>query len=197
MEGQTEKAFKRHLQKFLDERCELDKRPRVKLDTLKLDSKLTKPGKVADAAKIALSRKEVIGVVALIDVVCSGSRSFKNAKGAIRFLQRCVPNESSFRAHAAQYDFEAWLLPYWDDIVRNFDKKKRRPGKNPEAVNLDNPPSRRLAELYRINRRKYKKPIEVNAILTGKDLLVSADQCPQFKAFLNSFLFLSGCKEIP
>lgn len=92
-----------------------------------------------------------------------------------------------------QHDFEAWLLPYWEDICRRVGLKLASPGPKPEQVDLDKPPSVRLHELYRRAGRSYKKPRDAAAILRGKDLTVSAGRCPQFKAFLNSLLDLAGC----
>lgn len=77
-----------------------------------------KPKVVHDQVAINLKYKEVRGVIALIDVVTSGvPQQFKDAQAAIDYLLSCHPADPRYRAHAAQYEFEAWLLPFWDDIV--------------------------------------------------------------------------------
>ncbi len=197
VEGKTEKAVKPVLKQFLDARCEAEGKPKVRLVTKPLDSRLLKERIIRDHVRMNLKRPSVLGVVALIDVVSSGrDKQFENADQAIRFLQGAAPNESRFRSHAAQYDFEAWLLPYWDSIVSKLHQKKQPPGANPETINHDHPPSRHLKELYHKAGLDYDKPRDALTILTGKDLTVSAAKCGQFKAFLNSLLFFTGLAEI-
>ncbi len=199
VEGRTETAIKPILKAFLDRRCESEGKPKVRLTTKPLDSSLLKEKTVRNRVVRNLKRPGVLGVVALIDVVASGRpMRFANAAAAIKFLAECAPNESRYRAHAAQHDFEAWLLPYWDAICTRVKVTKNAPGANPEAVNHDHPPSRHLKELYRSAKptKDYDKPRDALAILRGKDLLVSAEKCPQFKAFLNSLLDLAGCTPI-
>ena len=199
VEGATERAFKDVVKRFLDGRCAKEGRPKVGLTTRILDSRLLDGKTVCDEVRMALGRSETIGVVALIDVVCSGSpRRFGNAAEAIDFLQGAAPKDPRFRAHAAQYDFEAWLLPYWDDICNKLKIKAKSPGAEPEAVNHDKPPSRRLKDLYRKapHHRDYDKVRDARAILEGKDLILSARKCHQLKAFLNSLLTFAGCREI-
>jgi hypothetical protein len=198
VEGKTENAIKPVLKQFLDARCEAEEKPKVRLSTKPLDSRLLKERVLRDQVRMNLKHPSVIGVIALIDVVCSGrDRQFENADDAIRFLEGAAPNEPRYRAHAAQYDFEAWLLPYWDSIASKLNQKKQSPGANPETVNHDHPPSRHLRELYRKANLDYDKPRDALAILNGKDLTISAAKCSQFKAFLNSLLFFTGCVEIP
>ena len=57
----------------------------------------------------------------------------------------------------------------------------------------------KLQELYRRAKppRKYVKATEMYAILQGKDLTVSANRCPEFKAFLNTLLTLSHLEPLP
>ena len=181
VEGKTEKAVKPVLKRFLDERCEKNinalgqpkPKPKVRLTTKPLDSRLLKEKTVKDQLTMNLGRPSVRGVVALIDVVCSGRpQQFKDAGAAIQFLADMAPEEPRYRAHAAQYDFEAWLLPYWNDICLRLKIQKQPPGGNPEAVNRDHPPSRHLSKLYRLAKHKpdYDKPRDALAILTDKDL---------------------------
>ncbi len=197
VEGRTEIAIKQILKRFLDERCELENIPKVRLTLKPMDSRLLKPQVVKDQIAMNIARRDVVGVVALIDVACSGRpQQFNNAKEAIKFLSEIAPDENRYRAHAAQYDFEAWLLPYWESILKRLNQKKQIPSNNPETVNHNHPPSWHLQELYKRAGYKYDKPRDALAILTGKDLLVSANKCPQFKAFLNSLLHFAGCKPI-
>lgn len=192
VEGATEKAAKDAIKTFLDARCDSAKRDRVRLTAVQTEH--LRDGEVLASAERSLRKPGILGVVALMDVKCAGKpRQFADAAQAIDYLRRLGPKDARYRAHAAQYDFEAWLLPFWDDICKRVGRKQARPGAKPEHVDLDHPPSQRLHDLYRRAGRRYNKPIEAQAILRGKDLTVSAAQCPQFKAFLDSLLELAGC----
>jgi len=125
--------------------------------------------------------------------------NFADAAEAKGFLREAVGEEPRFHAHAAQFDVEAWLLPYWDAICRRVGVQQARPGAHPEQVDRQNPPSKRLEELYQRAKprpRKYVKPIEMAAILRDKDLTVAAMQCPEFRAFLNTLLTLNDLKRL-
>ncbi|MCP4699339.1 MAG: DUF4276 family protein, partial [Gammaproteobacteria bacterium] len=65
-----------------------------------------------------------------------------------------VGKEPRFHPHAAQYDFEAWLLPYWTTIQRLAGHNKTAPGGVPEAVNHNKPPAYHIKEIFRIGNRR-------------------------------------------
>lgn len=191
-EGETETALKDKLKSFLDERATAEGKPKA---ALRLKDIMTlNPGKLCHRVRLELRDPKVTAVVGLIDVY----PRFISASDAKRFLQDAVGDEPRFYAHAAQYDVEAWLLPYWDFICRRLGVQRARPGADPEQVNLERPPSRRLDELYRIARppRKYVKPIEMAAILRNQDLTVAAAQCSELRGLLNTLLALAGLKPL-
>lgn len=189
VEGDTETALKASLKRFLDERAQAENKPAVRFkakDIMSLNSQ-----RLGRRVKLELSDPTVTAVVGLIDVY----PNFGDAAAAKRFLRQAVGDEPRFYAHAAQFEVEAWLLPYWDAICRRVNVRQSPPADLPEQVNLQNPPSRRLSELYQRAKprpRKYVKTIEMAAILHDKDLTVAAAQCPEFKAFLNTLLTLGG-----
>jgi hypothetical protein len=112
-------------------------------------------------------------------------------------MRTWVGKNDQFHPHAAQHDFEAWLLPFWSDIQALAGHNKRAPSGRPEAVNHNRPPSYHIREIFRIgSRRDYSKPRDANRILRGKDLTVAANQCPELKAFLNTILTLSGSEPL-
>jgi hypothetical protein len=187
VEGDTETALKEHLKHFLDQRAAMEGRPKVALRT---KSVTYNSAKLRGRIRLELSDPEVAAVVSLVDVY----PNFRSATEAKAFLNEAAEYNSRFHAHAAQYDVEAWLLPYWDAICKRLGVQRSAPGRQPEQVNLDLPPSQRLQELYRLARppRKYVKPIEMASILRGKDLTIAADQCPEFRSLLNTLLTLSG-----
>ncbi len=123
-----------------------------------------------------------------------------DASAAKQFLLEAARSAGvthGFYAHAAQYDVEAWLLPYWDDICRRVGAQQNSPGNHPEQVNGVKPPSYRLREYYQRGRREYTKTLEMPAILEGKDLMIAATACPELKSLLNTLLSLSNLPLLP
>jgi hypothetical protein len=135
-------------------------------------------------------------VIALTDVYTGSTPpEFTNAADAKQKMRRWVGRaEHRFHPHAAQYEFEAWLLPYWSIITSRAGSDRRPPSPNPESVNHNAPPSAHLHEVFRTGHRKkrYSKVIDGLAILRQQDLSVAAAACPELKAFLNTILTLSG-----
>jgi hypothetical protein len=113
-------------------------------------------------------------------------------------MQAWVGNHNNFHPHAAQHDFEAWLLPFWSDIQALAGHKKGAPAGPPEAVNHSRPPSYYIREIFRVGPRReaYSKARDAARILRGKDLTESANKCPELKAFLNTILTLSGAEPL-
>lgn len=193
VEGKTETALKEALKIFLDDRATHEGRPRIGLKTKPLDSRLLDSERVRDQVTMSFRDPEVNCVVGLIDVY----PKFTSAQEAKQFLQQAAGSEPRFHAHAAQFEVEAWLLPFWEDICQKLKVKRQPPGANPEQVDLQKPPSHHLAELFRSAKRTYDKPRDLLAILQGKDLRIVAEQCAEFKALLNTLLKCAGLTTLP
>jgi hypothetical protein len=114
-------------------------------------------------------------------------------------MRSWVGGEPRFYPHAAQYEFEAWLLPYWDTIQRLAGHNMNAPPGAPETINHGHPPSRWIKEIFNKGtcRDSYRKPRDARRILDKKDLLISARQCPELKSLLNTILTLCGGQTIP
>lgn len=193
VEGATETALRERLKRFLDQRAAAEGRPRVALRSK--DIMTLNPARLCRRVQLELRDSTVRAVVGLIDVY----PRFRSAQEAKQWLRRAVGDEPRFHAHAAQYDVEAWLLPYWDAICQRVGVHRARPGPHPEEVNLEKPPSRHLEALYAAAKppRKYVKAIEMAAILCHQDLTVAAGQCPELKSLLNTLLGLGGLTLLP
>jgi uncharacterized protein DUF4276 len=190
VEGKTEMAFKPHLRAFLEVRL-AGRMPR--LDPFPYDGRIPKEQKLRRVVEGLLrGRQRADAVIALTDVY-TGTDDFKDAADAKRKMSAWVGPNEKFYPHAAQHDFEAWLLPFWSDIQKLAGHNRGAPQGRPEAVNHNQPPSHHIREIFRTGRcRDYSKPRDASRILRGKDLIVSAEQCPELKAFLNTILTLSG-----
>lgn len=145
VEGSTEKAFTDKVKEFLDQRAQATGHPRVALRAGKIKS--IESQAFGQQVKLQLQTQNTTAVVGLIDVF----PGFVDASAAKMFQRQAVQKAGvaqGFFAHAAQFDVEAWLLPYWDDICRRVGVKQGTPGGNPEWVDSVRPPSYRLKELY-------------------------------------------------
>lgn len=189
VEGATEIAFRPALLNYL--RGQLPgKMP--KLDFAPQDGRIPKEAKLKRQVDLLLKINDY--VIALTDVY-TGTRppDFASAEDARAKMHAWVGMEPRFYPHAAQFEFEAWLLPYWPRIQDLSGCRDTSPSANPETVNHTRPPATRLAELFnKGGKQRYSKPRLAQKILRGQDLAVSATACPELKAFLNTILTLSG-----
>ena len=187
VEGATEKAFMPTLRNFL--RPRLHEMPR--LHAIPYDGRIPKEGKLMRIVRNLLDTYNA--VIALTDVY-TGTRDFVSASDAKAKMTAWVGNNPNFYPHAAQYDFEAWLLPFWSTIQELAKHNKSAPSGQPEQVNHNKPPSRHIEDIFELGkcRDSYIKPRDAKRILEKNDLLVSAQACPELKAFLNTILSLCG-----
>ncbi len=197
VEGQTETAFLPYLRNFIRERV---RGPMPKIETNRFDGRIPTGAKLQRVVTMLLSGSHAADhVIALTDVY-TGSRppEFFDALDAREKMRRWVGQEPRFHPHAAQHDFEAWLLPYWPTIQRLAGHNRAAPAGVPESVNHNKPPAHRIKEIFEIgdSSRSYIKPRDANRILRENDLLFSVQRCPEFKHFVNTILRLSGGDEI-
>jgi hypothetical protein len=143
IEGRTERAFKPHLLEFL--KRSLDHRM-PKVHFFPCDGRIPKEGKLRRTVEGLLrnGKNPWDAVIALTDVY-TGTSDFIDAADAKRKMQAWVGNNSKFYPHTAQYDFEAWLLPFWSDIQALAGHNRSAPPGPPEAVNHNRPPSYHIA----------------------------------------------------
>lgn len=124
VEGETERVFMPALRGFLKPRLP-GRMPR--LDTLPYNGRIPKEDKLKRVVgKLLQGRNQADHVIALTDVY-TGTKppDFQDAADAKAKMRQWVGTEPRFHPHAAQYDFEAWLLPYWPTI-QNWRATTRR-----------------------------------------------------------------------
>lgn len=111
-------------------------------------------------------------------------------------MRQWVGNKPRFHPHAVQYDFEAWLLPYWPTIQLLAGHNRAAPTGKPETINHNNPPAHRLKEIFEIGkcRDSYIKPRDARRILRDNGLAVAVDRCAELKALVNTIF--SGCSGV-
>jgi hypothetical protein len=193
VEGRTEKAFLPFLRDFLRSRLP-DSMPNI--DPLPYDGRVpTGPKLRRVVAALLNGPRAADNVIALTDVY-TGTQppEFQDAADAKTKMRQWVGPEARFHPHAAQYDFEAWLLPYWPSIQRLAGHNRACPPGNPENVNHDNPPAHRVREIFETGRCRdsYVKPRDAGRILRENDLAVAITRCSELKALVNTILALCG-----
>jgi hypothetical protein len=191
VEGKTEKAFMPSLRKYLEKRLP-GNMPR--LDMLPYDGRIPKEDKLKRVVEGLLSGKYAADYVIALTDVYTGTSDFTDAADAKAKMRAWVGREERFYPHAAQYDFEAWLLPYWPAIQKLAGHNKTAPAGNPESVNHQKPPSLHIQEIFHAGncRDDYVKPRDAGRILKDNDLSVAVNQCAELKAFVNTIITLCG-----
>jgi hypothetical protein len=168
------------------------------LDPVLYDGRIPKELKLRRIVENLLKGRDPADVVIALTDVYTGTQDFTDAVDAKAKMRNWVGPNNRFHPHAAQHDFEAWLLPYWDEIQKVAGSNRKAPTGLPELVNHLHPPSHHIKEIFKIGtcRRDYSKVRDANRILQGQDLSVAAVKCPELKAFLNTILTLSGGQPI-
>ena len=191
MEGRTEQAFKPHLIEFLKPRLS-GKMPR--LDPFVCDGRVPIGEKLRRTVYNLLAGREPSDAVIALSDVYTGANNFVDAADAKAKMRSWVGENPRFHPHVAQHDFEAWLLPYWDEIQKIAGHNRKAPKGPPESVDHGHPPSQHIKELFESGScgRSYSKVRDANRILRNKDLAIAAGQCAELKAFLNTILRLCG-----
>ena len=198
VEGKTEKAFLSVLRDFLKSQL-AGRMPN--LDPSPYHGRIPTNDKLKRVvANLLTGGKAADHVIALTDVY-TGSQppDFHDAEEAKRKMKQWVGNEPRFHPHTAQYDFEAWLLPYWSTIQHLAGHNRAAPVGNPETVNHHNPPAHRIKEIFEAGhcRDSYVKPRDALRILKENDLSIAVEQCAELKALVNTILTLCGRTNIP
>ena len=199
VEGKTEKAFLNHLRTFLEPR--LEGRMPV-LSPNAYQGRIPTGDSLKKRVNMLLhGRNPYDHVVALTDVYTGTMYppDFLDATDAKSKMKAWVGAEPRFHPHAAQYEIEAWLLPYWSRIQQLAGHNQTAPSGDPEGVNHGDPPSHRIQEIfYRgSNRSKYSKSRDFGSILRGRDLSLAIDTCLELKALVNSIINICGGDPIP
>jgi len=195
VEGETEQAFKDSLLHFLEQELK-EQMPKQmpKLRFVPQNGRIPKEEKLKRVVEnLFIGKNAVDAVIALTDVY-TGNNDFVDANDAKEKMRDWVGSNPNFYPHAAPYDFEAWLLPFWSTIQELAGHNKSAPGGNPEQVNHNKPPSKHIKEIFELGNkgRSYSKTRDGKSILEKHkdDLKDTIRVCPELKAFINTILTL-------
>ncbi len=195
VEGATEKAFEPILRDFLKSRLQ---QQMPKLQFIPDDGRIPKEEKLRRKVENLLTGRDAFNAVIALTDVYTGTNDFQDAADAKAKMKMWVGNNPNFYPHAAQYDFEAWLLPYWPTIQKLAGHNKSAPRGLPEQVNHNKPPSYHIKEIFELGKkRSYSKTRDAAKILKNNNLMDAVNLCPELKEFLNTILSLCKIDLIP
>jgi Domain of unknown function (DUF4276) len=191
VEGETE----RYLPEFLARWTEPKLANRIAIKAVNFGGVGNYMKYFAERSRLALEQSEVIAVVGLIDFYGSGlpypdGTIHKQYAWAKHELEKQV-NRPRFRQHFAVHETEAWLLS--DPRIFPREVVPHLPtATTPETVNTQQPPSRRLRDLYRLRlNRTYNKPLEGSTLFRKLNPDIAYGSCPHLKLLLDELLTLS------
>lgn len=107
------------LRRFLSSR--LSQMPKIK--PVIYNGRLPKKDKLKRVVENLLAGKDAYDAVIALTDVYTGTKDFEDATDAKQKMKNWVGDCPRFYPHAAQYDFEAWLLPFWPTIQKLAKKR--------------------------------------------------------------------------
>jgi hypothetical protein len=150
-EGETEVVAVRH---FIARQWEADGLRSVGLDRIDLRAKLPEVGKFATRY---LNDPKVLGVFTLVDlykmnkVVHQPNDDLEQKVRRVRDWLRAQvrhPGASRFFPHVCVHETEAWILAEGRALAERLKDASIRPDPSAESKNLQNPPKKRVNELF-------------------------------------------------
>ena len=188
VEGYTEnKSIHTFLKRWLDPKLSMP----VGIKTVRFDgwSELVKDS--PKKAELYLSRKDVIAVIALLDLYGPNFYPTDKVSAKDRYtwakddLEKKV-NQSNFYQFFAVHEVEAWLFSdptIFPIKIKNEIKKIK---KLPEDINSGNPPAKQLNALYRTHtNRRYKKVTDGINLFPKLDPSIAYEKCPHLRELLD------------
>jgi uncharacterized protein DUF4276 len=99
---------------------------------------------------------------------------------------------SRFRMFFAVHEFEAWLLSQPDIFPREIQDLMRGKFGQPENVNFDEPPAKRLNRIYQqATKKNYKKTSYGKQLFARLDPSIASKKCPYLRAMLEELLSMA------
>jgi len=192
VEGYTEKAvLGRFLRDWLNTRLGWS----LEIQTVRFDGCFHMIGDMPLKAKMHLnapSASTVIAVIALLDLY--GPDFYPNytisvddrVQWATKYLEDKV-SSSKFKVFFAVHELEAWLLSQPEIFPPAV--KQALPGKAPEEINFQTPPSKLLRKIYRSKlKREYKKVTDGQNLFKKLDSEIAYRKCNHLKQMLDEML---------
>jgi len=198
VEGHTEKrAVGQFLARWLNAR--LSRRVGLVVINLRGSGRFGKG--VVEQAGFHLARDtagQIVAAIGLLDLYRGADWPAEKVTPAeryawgVRHYEKTVGNDR-FRMFFAVHETEAWLLSD-PGIFRPEVGRRIRPewSAQPEEVDFDDPPARRLQAAYRVAaNRAYRKALDGPNLFARLDPQTAYEKCPHLKALLDTMLELA------
>lgn len=144
------------------------------------------------------NRGEIIAAIGLLDLYKGATYPpdkpsvSDRYEWAVEYYEKLVGHDK-FRMFFAVHETEAWLLS--DTSIFPHSVRQRIPNNcsgQPENVNFDRPPAKRLKEFYRsATNKSYKKTTQGKLLFEKLDPQIAYDKCPYLKRMLDTLLELA------
>jgi hypothetical protein len=204
VEGPTEKAVGAFLRRWLDPRLD----PKVGIQTSKPAGGCCRLVEdMPKKANLYLSDPragDLIAVVGLLDLYGLAQPPGLTSVGErlnwwTHEIEKKV-NNPRFGVFFAVHEIEAWLLSQPEVFPREIQAELPDKIRNPEHVDLDEPPAKLLQRLYRkVTNHEYKKVIHGTELFRRLDPNVAYSKCSQLKRMLDHMLneaVQAGCRRL-
>jgi len=193
VEGDTERgALTTFFKKWLDPHFPLDKR--VGIQAVNFEGISHYLDDLGEEVKLHIRERRANRVFGLVDLyglppsridLSNYSNTDERVTAARSRIMELVPAElrPCFRQHFAVHEVEAWLLAYpekFDPKIQGVIQKRQ-----PETVNLTEPPAKLLKKLM---RNRYQKTVFAINVFSSVDPQVAIDKCPYLKLLAENLL---------
>ncbi len=140
---------------------------------------------------------EILAVIGLMDLYGPAfypghlSTADERHRWAKEHFEKQVGHDR-FRMFFAVHEFEAWLLSHPEIFPRDIQNLMRGKFGQPEKINFDQPPAKRLNQIYQqATRKNYKKTTYGKQLFAQLDPSIAVKKCPYLKAMLEEMLSLA------
>lgn len=186
--------FPQFLKRWLDEKSPR----RVQIKAIVLSGTANYLKEISRRANLDLAQPHVIGALGVLDLYGSGlaypDGTISHKYGWARNKIESEVRHARFRQHFAVHETEAWLLSQPSILPQAV--RDAIPNSPPETVNFQNPPSHRLADLYKRRlEKKYTKPLEGAKLFRALDPNVARERCPHLALLLEDLRGLAAGAE--
>lgn len=186
-EGDTEELATRH---FISRQWQNDGLTAIGLHTVNLNGKLQD---VAVKTRLYLDESDVIAVFTLVDlygmdrVEHQPDDTLNTKVERVRdwFRSKVVhARKNDFHSHVCVHETEAWLLAEGVAVKRRLDDTSIKPDPHAEPKNFQNPPQKRLNELFlRFRKDRYHKIRDGRPLFSALEFDPVYKTCTYFRAF--------------
>lgn len=199
-EGYTEHAV---LQSFLKRWLDPKLKSSVGISSVRFDGWAELKKDSPTKAKLYLAQKNVIAVIALLDL--NGPTIYPADKTTAKErydwgkkkLEGDVAQPKFFQFFAV-HEVEAWLLSDPEIFPPRVRASLATSSRDPESVDNHTPPAKLLKQLYKQHaqrRREYSKVVDGRDLFGKLDPNTAYDKCPRLKELLDKMLELAKAAE--